>query len=425
VPDRDTILTINVVEPALVRAVHLHSEAMGKKLKGLVLVHSGYADYPARPRDATGLFQEIVCDFDNPNEIQSALKPYTDRLLAVTCRYEEALQPFSQIIPFLPYLHTPSESVLEWATEKPVMRDRLCNYDASLVPRYQYVEVEDLPKLKEWIKGFKFPVIVKPSGLSKALLVSRCETEQELKERLKHTFKLIHHAYEREKYPGKPSVLVEEVMHGDMYSIDAYVTHDGEIFCLPLVKVITAHSIGLPGFYGYEGIVPTGLPHGEVQAANAAATAAIRALNLSSTTAHIELFHTSEGWKIIEIAARIGGHRDMLYREVYGIEHYYNDLAVRMGLKPTMPDKVVKHATFLNMYAEEEGYIESILGLKEARELPSIVYLADHAGPGDLALFAGNGGDQVVDGVLSNEDPEQLKRDVDQVRALVKIKIKA
>lgn len=420
---RDTILTINVVEPPLVRAVRMHSEKMGRDLKGLVLVHTDYASIAGRPKDTTGLFEEVICDFNNPNELQSALKPYLDRLLAVTCRYEEAIQPFSQVIPFLPFIHTPSETALFWSTEKPMMRDRLSNYDKSLTPPYQYMEETDMPRLDELVKDFVFPVIVKPSGLSKALLVTRCENLRELRDCLSHTFRIIHNVYSREQYPGKPAVLVEEMMQGEMFSTDAYVTHDGEITCLPLVQVTTAHAAGLPGFYGYEQIIPTGLAQAEVDAAFAVSTAAIKALCLSATTAHIELFRTPQGWKIIEVAARIGGFRDSLYREVYGIEHFYNDLAVRMGMKPTLPGEPLRHAAAIKIYADREGYIQDIAGLEEAKQLPSIVYLKAHANNGDLAMFSANGGDPVVDGILSNKDPEQLKKDVARVRELVKIKI--
>jgi len=423
-PERDTILTINVVEPGLVRAVQLHSEAMGRELKGLVLVNAAYADYPARPRDETGLFQELVVDFDDPDAVQKALKPYTDRLLCVTCRYEEALQPFAKVIPFLPYLFTPSSAALQWSTEKPLMRDRLRNYDESLVPQYQYVEEHDLVNIDTWVQKFNFPVIVKPSGLAKALLVSRCENQEELKQTLEHTFKLIHHAYQREHYPGKPSVLVEDMMQGRMYSVDAYVSHDGEITCLPPVQVITGHMLGMQGFYGHHGLLPGDSTPEEVEGAYEASRAAIRALNLSSTTTHIEMFLTPQGWKIIELAARIGGHRDLMYRKAYGIEHFYNDLAVRMGQQPTVNYDPIAHTAFMNLYADEEGYIEAIEGLDEARQLPSVVYLKQHAGVGDLALFSSNGGDQVIDGVLSHKDPEQLRSDIAKIEALIKIHCK-
>jgi len=423
-PDRDTILTINTVEPALVEAVKTLSRKMGRDLKGLSLVHTGYAGFAGRPKDGSGLFEEVICDFDNPDELQQALKPYASRLLAVTCRYEDAMHRLRQVVPFVPYVNTPSETSLLWSTEKPLMRDRLSNYDKKLTPLYQYMEESDLPKLKELVKGFAYPLIVKPSDLQDALLVTECDTEQQLKDCLVHTFKVIQDVYARKHRNVKPSVLVEEMMQGEMYSTDAYVMPDGEVFCLPIVKVITAHSLGLPGFYSYRHIVPTGLPQSEIDGAFAASTASIKALNLRSTTTHIELFRTPQGWKIIEVGARIGGYREPLYREAYGIQHFYNDLAVRVGIKPTMPGKPISHAAGINIYADEEGEIISIEGLEQARQLDSVVYLSLHAKAGNIALFANNGGQLIVDGILSNQDAGQLEKDVVKVRELINIKIR-
>jgi biotin carboxylase len=422
--DKNIILTINTVEPALVRAVKKLSKEMDRDLKGLVLVHTDYADFPGRPKDKSGLFEEVICDFDNPDDLQRTLKPYLNSLLVVTCRYEDAMHRLRQVIPFVPYVNTPSETSILWSTEKPLMRDRLNNYDKSLVPLYQYVEETDLPKLKELIKNFTYPLIVKPSGLQDALLVTECETEQELKDCLEHTFKVIGKVYARKHRRIKPSVLIEEMMQGEMYSTDAYVMPDGEVFCLPIVEVITAHSLGLPGFYSYRHIVPINLSQADIDAAFAASTASIKALNLRATTTHIELFRTSQGWKIIELGARIGGYREALYREAYGIDHFYNDLAVRVGIKPTMPGKPIRHAAGMNIYADEEGEITSIEGIEQARKLASVVYLEPHAKPGDLALFANNGGQLIVDAILSNKDPEQLEKDVTKARELVKINVK-
>lgn len=421
---RDTILTINSVEPDLVRAVKLHSKKMGKHLKGLVLIHKEYAPSSARQKDSTGLFKEIICDFDNKDELQTVLKPYANKLIAATCRFEHSIDAFRQVIPFLPYVHKTSETSLIWSTKKTLMRDRLRNYDPALVPQYRYIQRDALHSLKKLINDFEFPVIVKPDSLAKSLLVSHCNSEAELKTCLNRTFKVIDQVYAREHRYDKPLVLIEEMMQGEMYSTDAYITHEGEIFCLPLVRVITAQSIGLPGFYGYRCIIPTGLSKLEAEAAFEASRKAVRALNLSSTTAHIELFKTKQGWKIIEVGARIGGYRQDLYRQAYGIEHFYNDLAVRMGMKPEIPANPIKHASALNIYAEEEGIIASIEGIDEARKLSSVVYLKTHAKSGDLALFASNGGDLIVDAILSNVDPKKLERDVIKVTQLVKIKLR-
>jgi len=423
---KDIVLTINVVEPELVSAVNQHSARLGVKLTGLSLVNKSYdIENPKRSKDTTGLFKEIICDFDDTKELQKVLKPYMNRIIAATCGdYESSIQPFSKVIPFLPYTDTPTESSLIWSTEKQLMRDRMSTYDINLTPRYQYLEKEDISNFKKLIKDFTFPVIVKPTALAKSLLVTKCEDMSQLEDCIVSTFKVIDDVYEREHRYTTPSILIEEFMQGDMYSTDAYVTAKGEIFCLPLVRVITAHEIGLPGFYSYRHIIPTGLSEKETELAFEASKSAIMALGLRSSSAHIELYNTSTGWKIIELGARIGGYRELLYREAYGIAHHYNDLAVRMGMNPVISDKPLKHAAGFNIYPTKEGIVDSIDGLDEARKLESVIYIKQKAVKGDTALFASNGGDLIVDGILSNVDPDKLEEDVVKVRELIKINIK-
>jgi biotin carboxylase len=423
VTERDIIISIREVEPGLVAAVKRLSATLGRPLRGVTLVDKGFVDNKHRVRDETGFFEEVICDFNDPDALQRAIKPLSNRILTATCRFETAIQDFRKAIPFMPYIATPTESSLAWSTEKILMRDRLHAYDESLTPKYVYLTSVDSGAAHRLVRDFEFPVIVKPNGLYASLLVSRCEDQTELEACLERTFDVIHEIYDRENGTGEPSVLVEEMMQGDMYSVDAYVTPTGEVHCLPLVKVVTAHSIGKPGFYSYRHIIPTGLSDQEVAAANKTAIAAVHALNLRASTAHIEMFHTSHGWKVIELGPRIGGYREGLYGEAYGIDHYYNDLAVRIGAQLEIPTVPIKHAAGINIYAEKEGIITAISGIDQARRLESVVFLEAHAQVGDRALFAGSGGELIVDAILSNKDPEQLERDVAQVRELVTIQV--
>ncbi|HEX5448418.1 MAG TPA: ATP-grasp domain-containing protein [Candidatus Saccharimonadales bacterium] len=421
---KDTVLSVRDVEPDLVEAVKKLSNKLGRPLQGVVIVNKEFVNHPDRYMDKSGFFKEVVCDFNNPDELQSALRPYEDRLLAVTCRIENAIQQFRKLIPFLPYVDTPSETALLWCTEKQLMRDRLKNYSQSLVPGYYYVEETDLGKFEKTAEQLSYPVIVKPNGLKASLLVTKCDNKVELMDSLKKIFEVIDDVYAKERGTGRPGVLVEDMIQGDMYSIDAYVDAKGDIYCLPLVRVVTAHELGKPGFYSYRHIVPVDISREEMAKAQSAAKASIKALNLNSSSAHIELFHAPDGWKIIELGPRIGGYRADLYRQAYGVDHFYNDLAVRVGLEPEIPTRPIGHAAGLNVYAEEEGIIESITGLEAVRELPSVVYVKAHAKPGDLALFASSGGKLIVDGILSNADPKRLEYDVNKVRQLVNIKVR-
>lgn len=421
---KDVVISVRDVEPELVAAVKKLSRELGRPLHGVVLVNPEFVDHPERYKDESGFFKEVICDYDNPAELQKAVQPYQDRLLAVVCRIENAVQLFRKLIPFVPFVDTPSETALLWCTEKQLMRDRLATYDKTLVPEYYYLNQTDLPEFEKKTEHLKYPVIVKPNGLKASLLVTRCDTKDQLITNLYSTFDVIDEVYKKERGTGEPGILVEEMMVGDMYSTDAYVDARGNIYCLPLVRVITAHEIGQPGFYSYRHIIPVGLPEAEVQKAFKAAKASIRALNLNSSSAHIELFHTTDGWKIIELGPRIGGYRAPLYAEAYGIDHFYNDLLIRIGKEPIINATPIKHAAGFNMYPDEEGVIESIEGMEEASKLPSVVYIKAHADAGEVALFAGSGGKLIVDGILSNADPAQLEADMQTIRQIVKIRVR-
>ncbi len=421
--DRDLILVIDDVEPGLIKATNKLSKTLGRKLRGLALVDLKYPANRIRPKDDTGLFKEVICDFDNPNQLQSALSPHMDSLLAFTLRLESSAEGLRKIVPFLPYIPTPSESSLLWSTEKHQMRNRLYNYDHNLVPQYRYLSESNPAIITSIVQELSFPMIVKPNGLASSVLVTRCNTEKELSRCIDQTFQVMHDVYSRDLGRGNPSILVEEMIQGDMYSTDAYVNAEGKVYFLPLVKVVTAESLGLSGFYGYQRSTPVDLSPAEIKNAEKASIAAIRALNLSSSVAHIELFHSPEGWKIIELGPRIGNYREALYQESYGIDHYYNDLSVKIGLEPHIPLQPIAHSAAISIYGDEEGHIESIEGVDEARKVPSVVFLKAHAKPGDLALFAGSGGQVVVDGVFSNTDLHQLETDVTKVRELIRINI--
>jgi len=423
---RNVVVSVRGVEPGLVAAVKKLEARLGRPLQGIDLVDVKSINNPDRIEDKTGTFKEIICNFENKAELQNVLKPYMDTALVATCRLEDAIKDFRQVITFLPYISTPSELSLQWCTEKAMMRDRLHAYDLALVPKYVNLEAYDSQTLSEAIAGFEFPVIVKPNGLYSSLLVSRCNDRQALEACLARTFEVIGDIYAHRDGTGAPSVLVEEMIQGDMYSVDAYVDPYGKFYSLPPIQVITAHSLGLPGFYSYRHIVPTGLNEEQLAGLYDTARASMRALNLRSTTAHIELFLSPSGWKIIELGPRIGGYREDLYREAYGTDHHYNDLLVRLGLEPEIPTQIIKHAAGVNIYAEEEGIITEISGMDEAQKLPSLVTLgAHHAQVGDMALFADNGGELIVDAVLSNVDAEQLEADVARLRELITIKIAA
>jgi len=304
------------------------------------------------------------------------------------------------------------------------MRKAIATKYPEICPKF--INVESLSELAlADLSEFQYPLIVKPNGLHSSYLVNKCHNQTELENVIKKIFKGINTVYKREYGTGKPGVTVEEFMSGDMYSVDVYVDNDSNCYYLPLVRVVTSAEKGLDGYHSYSVMTPTDLGKKDVQDANLCATKGIDALGLKNSTAHVEMFKTKSGWKIIEIGPRIGGHRQSLYWEAFGIDHYYNDLLIHMGEKPDLRHTKQKYALSFNMYADSEGEIVSIKGLDEARLLEGVVYIKCYVAPGDKAIHASNGGQFLIDGVVAAHSRDHVEDALIKIREKIKVEVRS
>lgn len=363
----------------------------------------------------------VICDTTNPVEIQKALQPYQDQLVAVTCRAENQIPIFQRVIPHIPYLRTPTTESLGWATDKIWMRRRFAAHNKKITPAYSLVSDTSPAALEKIARKVGFPAIVKPTGLAASRLVSIVYHEDELKAVLDKVFRHIRAAYKENGYQNEPQVLVEQFMEGDMYSIEGFVTSRGKTYFCPLVHVKTGRSIGFDDFFGYQQMTPTLLKPASVKAAEVAAAEAVHALGLRSTSVHIELMKTEDGWKIIELGPRIGGFRPDLYGLAYGINITLNDVLIRVPEKPIIPKKIKAHSVAMKFFARKEGRLTKLLGIKKAQGLESFRSITIHKKVGDMCQFAKHGGNSVFNIILSNTSRSRLLADIRRLEQMIKI----
>lgn len=419
--NRNIAIFINDFDQEFADGLQKLAKKLQRPLRGIILVDSTVKKQKRNAVDTASVFEEIVCDFSNDAVLRRIIKPLEKHLLLVTCSSEYNQPYLERLLPHVPYILGPTESSLVWSTHKAKMRELLNSYDNTLGPSVQSVTSDDETEIQKVLTTLTFPVIVKPTGLAASLLVSKAHDEAELRAILKKSFAAIHDIYQRDKGRGHPSMIVEEFIEGDMYSVDAYVSSTGQVWCLPLLRSKSAHVMGYEGFYTYRADSYHELKAKDIKTGQSVAEQAVHALGLRSCVAHIELFHTSKGWKIIELGPRAGGQRQDVYSAAYGIDHAYNELLVKIGLEPEILSKAIAHSTTVNVYADEEGVITTITGIAEAKANPSTYALQVKAKPGDMALLSHNGGKLLVRGVLSNTDKAQLEKDAELVRSSIKI----
>lgn len=363
------------------------------------------------------------CDFSKPDKVVETLLPYQDQLLAITCRGENHLARFKDIIPYVPYLRTPMTESLEWASDKYEMRKRIRAYDPKLNPKFTVVDKNSKVERERIIKKIGFPMMVKPANLSGSLLVSICYHAEELESTLRQTFNKVKRAYKNDNRLEKPRLIAEAYMDGDMYSIDSYVNSRGTIYHCPLVRVKTAKEIGRDDFYSYLATTPSALKTATIQKAEKAAEDTIHALGLRSSIAHTELMKIDDEWKVVETGARMGGFRHILHKLSCDIDHSLNDVLVRIPRKPTIPKKCKGYATAMKWFASKEGKIVEMKGIKKIEELESFNWIDVNKKIGDRATFARNGGRSVFNLFLYNQDRSALLADIRRVEKLVEIKV--
>lgn len=367
----------------------------------------------------------VECDFSKPWKVAEALLPYQSELLAITCRYEQHISRFAQVLPHVPYLRTTSTESLAWATDKYEMRKRLRLFDPKNTPRFTWVKDNTIKERKRVIDKVQFPMIVKPASLAASLFVTICYHEDELEKALRNLFRKLKTAYDKDGRKEIPKIIAEEYMEGDLYSIDSYIDSRGNIYHCPLVRQKTARDIGHDDFYNYLQITPAALKKTTVERAESVADTAIHALGLRSTTAHTELMKVDDDWKVVEVGARPGGARDVLHKLSCDINHNMNDAAIRIPRKPIIPKKCKGYAAYMKYFADKEGMIVETKGIKKLESLDSFHTISVMKKVGDRSVFARNGGRAVFTLFLYNSDRSKLLADIRRIEQTVKVTVKS
>lgn len=365
-------------------------------------------------------FKNIEIDFNNPTDIQNTIDGLGKQLIAVVNRGERNIPLFQKIIPHLPkHLLVPTVDALIKSTEKTAMRKAFWKYDKSITPKFEILtEISD-EEIIRINKRLEFPVIVKPSGLAQAVLVQAAHYPAELKEILLRMEKYMKKSYKEMKGRGTPTILIEEIIDGDQYSVEAFVDDIGNVSFCPFIKYTTSGQKGFDDFFSYEQTTPATISKDSAQKAKSVCIKGLNALGLRNSIAHIELIRKEGEWKIVEIGPRMGGFRSMMYKKSFNINLDIQDIKIHLGRPVKLPRKKKGYTSVIKFFAKEEGIITKIIGIKKAEKLPSFVSTVQNLKKGDKARFAKNGGTYIFRVTLFNENKAQFIEDKRKLEKMV------
>lgn len=421
--NKNIVLYINDFYPEFATAFTKLSERLERPLRGIMLIDAERKASRKNRPDEDGFFEEIVVDFSDDAALHRAIRPLEDNLLLVSCDSERSQLYFKKVIPHVPYVNTPTESSLDWSTNKGKMRELLRSFDPDISPKAIVVEDASEETIANISAHFDFPLIMKPTGLDASILVNKVTNEVELRETLIRSFVSLDEVYAKHRGLGAKTMVVEEFIEGSIYSTDAYVNATGKVYVLPFVYCVNGSMMGMEGYQIYKSETYISLSDEEIAAGKVVAEKAIHALGLRSSAAHIELFHTPKGWKVIELGARPGGWRQETYEVSYGIDHALNELLVKIGLEPEMPSDVKAYSATFRMHAPEAGVVESMTGVEEARRHPHMHTMHVDIKPGDKVLPSAHGGSMMIGGLMHHTDRDQLNQIIDDVRNSITVNI--
>lgn len=420
---QNIILYVNNVPKDAVTSIRRYGKKTGTKYRiGIIYDPNNRPPSPDEGVSDDQLDLVLHCEMNEPLSIARAVLPYQEQFLAITCRGDVNIADFTKVLPHLPYLRASTTQSLLWSIDKVMMRKRFKLYDPTITPKFIVVSDASKETLEKIEERIGFPLIMKPTGLGASLLVNMCYHKEELKKVLEDGFSTIKKIYEQNGRKSEPQILVEQFMEGDMYSIDAYVDSRGKTYFLPPVYVKTGKMIGFDDFFGYLQMTPTNLNATSIKKVEAAAEKSIHALGLRSSTAHIELMRTEEGWKIIELGPRIGGFRHKMYELTLGVDHSLNDVFIHIPKTPVIKHRVKGYAAAMKIFAKQEGKLTKLQGIQNIQKLKSFYEIKVNKKVGDKCTYAKNGGKSVCNIILFNKNRSDLLADIRRIEQTLIIK---
>lgn len=335
---------------------------------------------PLRHRDLYATVVEL--DFSSHKALSESFTslqsaPQPDGLL---CIYENYI-PYKSMLAKRLGLPGLSMDAATACTDKYVMRSKFMAYDSRITPHFALVNSID--DLLEFADTHPLPLVIKPTGLVKSLLVSTCYSREELISTYQHTLAQIDTIYKQHAITGRqPAIIVEEFITGKMCSMAAFVdSHGVPHICDGIAELTMAKDIGYDDNFLYARKLTGNIPNSTQERIRSVAERGVQALGMTSSPAHIEIIYDDTSAKIVEIGARTGGYRPFMYQESYGINMLEQEALVSLGLTPALDGRLTHSSAMYELFPKHTAPFTQLSHFKLDN---SYAYVNQVAKPGDI-----------------------------------------
>ncbi|MEG1433500.1 ATP-grasp domain-containing protein [Eubacterium barkeri] len=242
------------------------------------------------------------------------------------------------------------------ATDKQQMIEA---FKASGISSPWYFVVEN-GKIDSVLDELIYPCIFKPVDNSGSRGISLVENKQCVKEALLYST--------RNSKNGK--ILIEEYLRGPEVSVEIFMI-DGVAHILAITDKLTT---GAPHFVEIGHSEQTQLDEKSKEDIAKLAKDAMLTIGVFNGPGHVEIILTKDGPKMVELGARLGG--DFITTDLVplatGVDLLAATLQMACGEEPNLEIKFDKGSA-IRFIAAEEGIIESIQGIREAKNIKGTV----------------------------------------------------
>lgn len=287
---------------------------------------------------------EVISTIDKEKVLESAIKHKIDGILTIAS--DRPILTIAYVANVLG-LNSVSEETALRATNKNEMRTVLKQND---VPIPHFLKVNKIEELLTHMKILKYPLIFKPednSGSRGITLVKKFNSNDLIEAFL---------YAKKNSYTG--NVMIEEYMDGPEVSVES-ITIDNKTF---IIAITDKKTTGSPHFVEMSHSQPSILDTTSQKKIIDVTIQTIKAINIVNGPSHTEIILTSNGPKVVEIGARLGGDNitSHLVPLSTGVDMVKAVIDLALGNYPDI-NKKISRGSSIKYFDFKEGKVKKII----------------------------------------------------------------
>lgn len=316
-------------------------------------------------------------------------------------------------------LPAPSPAAAQKARNKFIMKQALAHLP-GIVPRHE--RVRSWSELETAIQTIGFPAILKPTGASASKGIFELHQAEDLRSAFATLQDFAQPAVDSIFRTYGAEFILEEFLFGPEFSVEGWI-FQGEVEVVGITDKKTTDPFHLE----YQHIYPSSFSAAEQQDIIAKTIRVIKTLELDNCAFHLEGKLTPNGFRLIEIAARIGGDyiTSHLIPLSTGINFYAQVLRVVTGQQPHLEPTSQLYTGARFLLADAEGKFGGLEGVEHVLHQFSVEHVFLESSPGAaIQLPPHHFGAQRVAAVLARHpDYAMVEQTLEEVSRLCTVTV--